>query len=167
MSCTPTNLWDLAKAIGNSTGCGEAELRCATSRGYYAALHSVDAVIPAVEGVERVSAEGSHQFIIRRARVYGDGPNPGRLEARKIVQVLKKLKDQRVHADYELDSTFEVRDKEDALSRVHAIFGYCNALYAAIEKQTSPPLHKTASNPEAVVGAGNESPGRVELKRVF
>jgi len=121
--------------MGNSAGFGEADLRCATSRGYYAALHAADAVIPKVEGVERERIEGSHQFIIRRAIKYSDGPNPGRLEARKIAQVLKKLKDQRVHADYDLRLDFSVRDRDDALARAHAILGYCENLQTSTSKK--------------------------------
>lgn len=132
MSCSPTDLLNLANSLSNSYGCGEVEFRCATSRGYYAALHSVEEAIPEVRGVERLRNEGSHAFAIRRAIKYSEGPNPGRLEARQIAHVMKKLRDQRVHADYDLDQDYEARDKDDALVRVGVILGYCCNLQKAI-----------------------------------
>lgn len=137
MSCSPTDLLGLANSIGASPGCSEVELRCATSRGYYAALHTVDETIPVIEGVERQRNEGSHAFVIRRTLKYGDGPNPGRLEAKKIAIAMKKLKDQRNDADYHLDMGYASRDKDDALARVGVILGYCSALRSAIESRAA------------------------------
>ena len=137
MSCSPIDLWGLASSLGSGAGCSEVELRCATSRGYYAALHTVDQAIPAVVGVERQRNEGSHAFVIRRAHKYSQGPNPGRREAAQIVLAMKRLKDQRNHADYSLDLCYESRDREDALQRVAVILGYCRDLQNAITTQSA------------------------------
>ena len=131
MSCSPTDLLDLANVLGDVEDCSEVQLRCSTSRGYYAALHSVDELIPVIPGVERVRGEGSHAFVIRRAKAYGDGPNPGRLAAKQIVHYLKKLKDQRNDADYDLNLNYTLRHKQDALTRVGVILGYCTELKEA------------------------------------
>lgn len=137
MSCKPNDLLSLARDLGSSEGCHEAQLRCATSRGYYAALHTVDSTVPEVQGVERLRNEGSHAFVIRRTLKYGDGAHPGRLEAKKIALAMKRLKDQRNSADYHLDVDYNVREKDDALARVDAILGYCDALRTAIDSQTA------------------------------
>lgn len=136
MSCSPTDLLTLANTLGSREGCSEVELRCATSRGYYAALHTVDETIPAVLGVERQRNEGSHAFVIRRAFMYGEGANPGRVEAKKIALAMKKLKDQRNHADYDLSQDYQTRFKDDAMARVEAILGYCSNIQNAISSQS-------------------------------
>ncbi|MBP7645351.1 MAG: hypothetical protein KA751_01190 [Comamonas sp.] len=135
MSCCPNDLLALAQTLGDVEGCSEAQLRCATSRGYYSALHALIETIPPVPGVERYRDEGSHAFIIRCAQRYSQGANPGRLDAAKIVLAMKRLKDQRCKADYELDLDYELREKDDALKRVNAVFNYCDSLRAAIAVQ--------------------------------
>jgi hypothetical protein len=137
MSCCPNDFLLLAQALGGSVEQNEAQLRSATSRGYYAALHTLDDTIPEVDGVERQRNEGSHAFVIRRAKGYGDGPNPGRQEAKKLVHAMKKLKDQRNDADYRLDMDYCARQKDDALARVSAILSYCNDLRRAVEAQSA------------------------------
>lgn len=136
MSCKPSDILELAQSIGNTNGCCEAELRCATSRGYYAALHTVDAVVPSIPQAVRQKNEGSHAFIIRRVQKYGDGANPGRLEAKKIAFAMKRLKDQRNDADYRLNIDYSVREKEDALERVIRILAHCDALRVEIMQKT-------------------------------
>lgn len=137
MSCKPSDILDLAHSLGNLNECCEAELRCATSRGYYAALHTVDAVIPSIPEVVRQKNEGSHAFIIRRAKKYSDGANPGRLEARNIAFAMKRLKDQRNVADYSLNINYSAREKEDALERAKAVISYCDRLRAVVAKSSS------------------------------
>lgn len=137
MSCNPSDFLDLAKELGGEADCSEIRLRSATSRGYYAALHSVDDVVPTVEGVQRQRGEGSHAFVIRRAIKYGDGPNPGRRVAKEIALALKKLKDQRNSADYELKADYNQRMTSDALVRVAAILDDCDTLRAAIASQAA------------------------------
>lgn len=136
MSCCPNDLLELAHNLGAQNNCSEAQLRCATSRGYYAALHTVNSTVPLVPGVERQRNEGSHVFIIRRAQKYGDGANPGRLVAKQIVLAMRKLKDERNEADYILDQDYDLRKKNDALARVDAVLKYCEQLNKAIESQS-------------------------------
>lgn len=137
MSCCPNDFLLLAQALGGSSEQNEAQLRSATSRGYYAALHTLNETIPEVHGVERQRNEGSHAFVIRRAKGYGDGSNPGRQEAKKIVLAMKKLKDQRNDADYRLDIDYCARQKDDAMTRVSAVLGYCSELRRAMDAQSA------------------------------
>lgn len=137
MSCSPNEFLVLAQELGAAPEQTEAQLRSATSRGYYAALHTVDETIPRVSGVERQRGEGSHAYVIRRAKEYGDRANPGRLEAKKIVLAMKRLKDQRNNADYILDADYCCREKNDALSRVATILDHCGNLREAMKMQSA------------------------------
>lgn len=137
MSCRPNDFLLLAHELGGSVEQNEAQLRSATSRGYYAALHTLNETIPNGDGIERQKGEGSHAFIIRRAQAYGDGANPGRQGAKKVVHAMKRLKRQRNDADYSFDIDYSVREKDDALARVNSILGYCSEIRSAIENQSA------------------------------
>ena len=81
MSCTPTDILVVAEQLIGGEKESEAESRSAISRGYYAALHSVDKTLQKPENHVRNEGESSHADIIGRAVACGNGQEPGKMYA--------------------------------------------------------------------------------------
>ncbi len=94
----------------------EIEGRCAASRAYYAALHSVDSLFPKKATDVRIDGESSHAEIIGRVMRYGAGLNPGRTNAAFIAKQLPRLRRERNAADYHLDKALGHAEVADVIA---------------------------------------------------
>ena len=103
MSCEPYHLLELAERLGEDSEASEVQLRCAVSRAYYAALHSVFCVFPKLEDDVRIDGESSHAEIIGRVKKYGNSLQPGRTAAASVAKKLPRLRRERNTADYDLE----------------------------------------------------------------
>lgn len=140
MPSSARDLLALAERL-NTAQSDEAALRCAISRAYYAALHTVDATFD-----PRISAGpkrplSSHEEIASRAEVYAKGANPGRQPAASLVKLLLTSKRQRVRADYHLSDTLTLRDSSDNLSRCVRIIALCGQVVEQRTKQQADRRH--------------------------
>lgn len=103
MGINPSGLYDFAGKCAESSD--EVSIRCAISRGYYAALHKAKSVLDEECEQERKNADvtGSHNVVISAYQRFGQQLVPGRTEAKQVARILKRIKDRRVDADYHLD----------------------------------------------------------------
>lgn len=121
MGISPKCLYDFADRCAQAGD--EVSVRCAVSRGYYAALHAAKSVLHDECEQERGKGDvqGSHNAVIYAYQKYGNQLLPGRTEAKQIARLLRRVKDQRVHADYDLDQNFEAVQWECVRQDVEAI----------------------------------------------
>lgn len=125
MSCNHTEILELAKKLAEEAECSEAQNRCAISRGYYACLHLFEKTfLPNAEEV-RMDGESSHAVIIRRARDYARGPNPGRLVAAELAKTMARLKSHRNDADYNLNIDVSKISVSEFMVRVESVINGC------------------------------------------
>lgn len=125
MSCSPVDFLSLAESISERDQCSEIEYRCAISRAYYAALHSVDFFFQKSDTSMRVDGESSHAEIIRRAREYGNSLEPGRTNAAVVAKLMWKLKADRNQADYYLGDSISESQMYDVIRRVRRVIDEC------------------------------------------
>lgn len=141
----PTRTLDilsLAKEL-HADAKGEAAIRAAISRAYYAGLHAAAATF---EARERIGAESSHMQIIGSASAYGKGVNPGRSAAAQIAQALGRMRRHRNQADYHLDTTLEHSDSDDVIKRAEAVLAWCEEVVR--KRAEAKGLDATASSAE-------------------
>ncbi|MGX5661571.1 hypothetical protein [Diaphorobacter nitroreducens] len=125
MSCSHTDLLELAKRLAENEERSEVQNRCAISRGYYACLHLFELTFQPGPDEMRMDGESSHAVIIRRARDYARGPNPGRLVAAELAKTMARLKSDRNDADYKLHKNISRVSVSEAMARVESIMDGC------------------------------------------
>lgn len=135
MSCSPADFLNLAESISQQNSCSEIESRCAISRAYYAALHSVDFFFQKTEMDMRIEGESSHAEIIRRAREYGRGIQPGRTNAAVVAKLMSRLKADRNQADYRLGDSIDSIQMQDVILRVKRVMNECEEIDRKRETQ--------------------------------
>lgn len=110
----------------------EIDWRCAASRAYYAALHGVDAALPAgtsgTGGADRLTGESSHEAIIRRATALASARLPGGMYAAPIAKLMPRLRRLRNKADYGLRDAFPVEEATFMLASVQRVLENCQDL---------------------------------------
>ena len=120
MSIQPNQLLDLASRlmdVPSESERQEVDLRCSTSRAYYAALHAADDSLPpdlALTLSER-RGKSSHQAVIDKVTIWSKGCRAGRTEAIFIARNLARLRDYRKKADYGTDRNFSFEEALSAL----------------------------------------------------
>lgn len=125
MSCNHTEILELAKQLAGQEKCSEVHNRCAISRGYYACLHLFEQTFQPHPGEMRQDGESSHAVILRRARDYARGANPGRLVAAELAKTMSRLKTDRNDADYKLDIDIPKKSVFEAMERAESIVKGC------------------------------------------
>jgi hypothetical protein len=144
MSTSTPELLALAKRLQEDVG-NEASLRCAVSRSYYAALLKADETFPLRDPGAYRGGESSHQKIIDRAVVHGQGPNPGRSSAISVAKLLPKMKRTRVKADYHLGDTVAPDECNEAILRAEAAIEACDDVLQKLAQATAAPVVASAS----------------------
>lgn len=135
MSCSHTDILNLAKKLAEEEGSNEVQNRCAISRGYYASLHLFEQTFAPSAGEMRMDGESSHAVIIRRARDYARGANPGRLIAASLAKTMARLKSSRNDADYKLDLDFPKSCVFETMERVESVVNDCAEIERCREAQ--------------------------------
>lgn len=125
MSCTPTDILSIAEQLISDETENEAQSRSAISRGYYAALHSVDQTFEKPKNHVRIDGESSHADIIGRAIAYGNNQKPGKMYAAQIAKLMPRLRRTRNEADYQLAIKLDRQDAIDTLKRVRSVIANC------------------------------------------
>lgn len=126
MSCSPDDLWLLAKQLASDTNAEEAQKRCAISRGYYAAFHAARGAFPESKGIDRDRNESSHGYLIRRITEYAKNTaNVGRREAAVIASRLDAARRERNTADYVLQKALAPSAVVEALRKDELILKLC------------------------------------------
>lgn len=112
MSITPECLYRFAQVCGDSAD--EVAIRSAISRGYYSVLHAAQALLPEQCEQERLakSVNGTHNAVIFAYQKFGNQEVAGRTEARELARIIRRIKDRRVVADYELSTDVARREWE-------------------------------------------------------
>ena len=92
-----------------AAACAEATFRCATSRAYYAAYWKGRKYVEDEKGIERHEDERTHKFVIDAFFDLADSEDSGLCNRKyeDIGNLLRRLKDFRVCADYKEDLTHE------------------------------------------------------------
>jgi uncharacterized protein (UPF0332 family) len=125
MSCTPHDLYALAHKLTHAEDPCETELRCAISRAYYSALHSVTETFPKREDQFRANGESSHAEIIGRVTAFGNGIGPGRSDAALIAKLMPRLRRRRNDADYRLNEEVKKDEVCKILDRAKEVIDRC------------------------------------------
>ena len=133
MPTSPSDLLALAKRLQVEDD-SEVSLRCAVSRSYYAALLKADATFPQRDLKPTRAGESSHEKIIGRAQVHGNGVHPGRTSALTAAKLLPKLKRTRVKSDYHLDDMVSVAECNEAIIRAESIMASCDDVAKKIQE---------------------------------
>lgn len=120
MSIQPSQLLELAGRLIEApceSERQEVDLRCSTSRAYYAALHAADDSLPSDLALTIAERRGksSHQAVIDRVTLWSKGCRAGRTEAIFIARNLARLRDYRKKADYGTDHNFSFEEASSAL----------------------------------------------------
>jgi len=138
----------------------EVELRCAASRAYYGALHSVDETFkefgPPVNG----RTETSHDRIIGKPLHHARQSRPGSRDATSIAQLLPQIKRLRNEADYDLSCEYPKLKVDEVLKRASEIARLCisvktqlgNSAQQANSLQPTTPLLITTKASDALDG---------------
>jgi uncharacterized protein (UPF0332 family) len=116
----------------------EVELRCSTSRAYYAALHAAEQALPSDLTVTPAVKRGrsSHQAIIDAVVLWAKAVRPGRQEAISVARNLPKLRDARKKADYSMGADFTLEDANATLKiAISTVESAARAAQMAMEKQ--------------------------------
>lgn len=110
---------DLSGLLQTDGTCCESNLRSATSRAYYAALHAAITSLPSEFSPKVADLKGasSHEIINDAITLWGKSMIPGRTEAQILARGLPVLKKLRKKADYQIDSEFLAEETKDALLR--------------------------------------------------
>lgn len=116
MGTTPAEFIETAKRILTAS-VGESDCRAVISRAYYGALHEADGITPPefAATLEERRSDSSHRAIIGGLQKWGNSITSGRLEARQLERVLKRMKGYRQKADYELHRDMNLDDAKDML----------------------------------------------------
>jgi uncharacterized protein (UPF0332 family) len=125
MPSSPHEVLALAEEIADKCK-GEAALRSAASRAYYAALMAAQATIPSL-----TNDGPTHERIIRSCVKYGQGANPGRRASSEMAGLLEKVKVIRTEADYYLETEFTQRQYKDALVQARRVLTLCDVIETA------------------------------------
>lgn len=130
MSVRPRSFLDLAGQLISSID--EIGLRTSINRAYYSVLHRAREVIPN-DCFERDARAGSHELVIRAAEKLGRAVRPGRTAGRELARGLRRLRESRVRADYEVGVDINAEYAADAIARAHVTWEQCDD----IERQIS------------------------------
>lgn len=125
MSCKPFDILSFAQKIDSQDGCDEAASRSVVSRSYYAALHMLIVTLPDTSMPDVSFGGSSHDRLINAALLYSKGANPGRFCAATAVKLMRKMKEARKTADYQLQEEFAPELRKDSLSRAQQVFEQC------------------------------------------
>ncbi|MDM0116443.1 hypothetical protein QTI66_30310 [Variovorax sp. J22R133] len=132
MSCTPRDVWALAQRPAEESCADEATLRSAMSRAYYAAHLRVRDLFPEHAGDARERHEGSHEYVIRRARDYAQNKaSPLRTEASVIAMRLDHCKRECNFTDYTIGQHLKPSSLPEQMKRVAKILELCDLIEAA------------------------------------
>ncbi len=153
MSTTPLDVLTLAKQLQQQGG-GEATLRSAVSRAYYAALLRADEVFPHRSTSAELGGGSSHTKIISRTQAYANGVKPGKLSALSVAKHLPKLKRSRVTADYFLTETVTEKECLDVVTIAEQVLLWCDDIeQKTAQAATLNPVAAPAPNPVAAPNA--------------
>lgn len=117
MSIEPKDFLATATKLHSSEGNTEADLRSAASRAYYAAIHASQHCLPfdLAPSASELRAKGSHQAVIDAVDTWAKAVRTGRMEAQMLARKLRRLRDIRKTADYQLDIDFMISESQFAL----------------------------------------------------
>jgi len=134
MSLKPTEFFDLAKSLNESSG--EIYARTAVNRAYYSAIHRATEVIP-LDCFPDGDDVGSHERVIRAAEKLGNAVRPGRSAARELARALRRMKESREIADYELNKSITNAYADDVIERARAALALCDDIERQIAIATN------------------------------
>lgn len=128
MSCEAADIFGVAQVLSTIEPSTEAIQRSVISRAYYAALHAVDARLPAGD---RLCSETSHTEIIGRLKRVSNAtpPVPGRQKAKQIEKLIATLRRDRTKADYKLGENFKP-NIDETLDSAECIMRLCTEITA-------------------------------------
>lgn len=118
MSTSPENIFNVAEKLAATEQPCEASLRSACSRAYYAAYHHSLARLPNAYQPSETDMKGarSHDVVISALTAWGNSiDTAGRTQARLAAKDLRRLKDLRKAADYDLNNDFSVREMHSSI----------------------------------------------------
>ncbi len=117
MSIKPNDFLETAKKLDSYDGKTEADRRSSASRAYYAAIHASHHCLPLdlSPDASQLRAKGSHQAIIDAIDAWAKAPRTGRMEAQKLARILRRMREIRKTADYQLDIDFLITESQFAL----------------------------------------------------
>lgn len=125
MPTKPSDVFAVAQQLRGGMQ-GEAALRSAVSRAYYAALLRANEVLPERDDASIQGGDSSHSKIIGRADVCAKAPGQGREVAAQIAKSLSRMKQARVKADYYLDQTVSEKECDELMLRAVDAMGHCD-----------------------------------------
>jgi len=123
MSVEPVKFLEIAEALRVSTE--EIYLRTAINRAYYFTLHRAREVTPE-DCFGDDPGMGSHERVIRAVERLGAAHRPGRARARELARALRRLRDARRIADYDLQEALSTAFVEDVVLRAKHTAVFCD-----------------------------------------
>lgn len=148
LTCTPLNLADLAKELGEDvSSIRSAHVRAACNRAYYAVYHSLEPILKLVPGdAAGVGAQGhlKHREMPRRLRGFQLLPMQyARLrqyasQAKLMASTYQSAMALREISDYCLDEGIEAGDVELQLERMSDLLEFAEFIRAEIDRLKEP-----------------------------
>lgn len=130
MAIQPRDLHDLAAFLAQQNG--EAALRAAISRAYYACFHAVISLARQknIPPSNRSRHRGEHQKRIGGLEEFGVARGPQGTRFVLLAKQLWNLKTLREEADYQLDLTMTVQDRQQAMVQADRLMDLTQSLAA-------------------------------------
>ncbi len=129
MPINTTDIHDVADFLADSGLACEAYIRAAVSRYYYAAFMTAKSLEPKIQTRQAVFDIGVHMRVINKFITYAGAEKALVI---KIGNELKRLKQIRNRADYELDDTLSAKTLTESKARAAQIIKWCMTAQSAL-----------------------------------